>query len=105
MGHYPRVIKNSDDVRLKRGAMSLLERVAEDVEATLATKKQEKAITTETIRQFVRGDRASAVRFGSHRALDRRPDAPLYFAGKISTMRLSLLWDGCSSTRNSATPT
>jgi HEAT repeat protein len=50
----PGVMKNTDDIRLKRGVMSLLERVAEDVEATLATKQQEKAITTKTIRQFVR---------------------------------------------------
>ncbi len=49
----PAVLKQTDDVRLKRGVMSLLERVAEDVEATLKAKKQEKAVTAESIRQFV----------------------------------------------------
>ncbi len=49
----PSVLKPTEDVRLKRGAMGLMERVAEDVEATLDTKKQEKKITADTLRRFV----------------------------------------------------
>jgi HEAT repeat protein len=50
----PAVVKQTDNVPLKRGVMLLLERIAEDVEATLQTKKQEKSITAETMRRFAR---------------------------------------------------
>ena len=50
----PALLRRENDVRLRRGAMALLEMITEDVEHALVTRKVEKAITPEARRQFVR---------------------------------------------------
>ncbi|HZZ78072.1 MAG TPA: HEAT repeat domain-containing protein [Gemmataceae bacterium] len=50
----PGVLKSSNDIRLKRGAMSLLERIAEDIDASIESKKLDKKVTENMLRQFVR---------------------------------------------------
>jgi HEAT repeat protein len=83
----PGVLKRTEDVRLKRGVMSLLERVAEDVEATLETKQQEKTITAQEIRRFVEAitpalsDPDRDVRWTAARTL--RYISPTYFDDEI----------------------
>jgi HEAT repeat protein len=67
--------------------MSLLERVAEDVETTLDTKKQEKKITAETLRRFVQAitpalsDPDRYVRWTAARTL--RYISPEYFDDEV----------------------
>ena len=83
----PAVLKQTEDIRLKRGVMSLLENVAEDVDATIENKTQEAKITAATIRQFAKAvtpalnDPDRYVRWTAARTL--RYISPEYFDDEI----------------------
>jgi HEAT repeat protein len=84
----PSVLKRNDDIRLRRGAMLLLERIAEDVDASIETKKLDKTkINPETVRQFVRAitpalcDPDRYVRWTAARTL--RYLSPAYFDEEV----------------------